>query len=179
MAEHQAAYSLYLMRHGLAVEPGHADFPDDAARPLTPKGEKRVEQIAAGLIQTGFAVDWIVTSPLVRAKQTAELVAASLDSKDSKIAFDSCEALSPGGAFGDIKEYLSGKQEHRRVLLVGHEPDLGRLASRLIGMGKGSGLAFKKGGCCLIHWDDLPLESTGMLVWWLTPRLLRALGKKK
>ena len=175
MAEDKAVYSLYLMRHGLAAERSQAEYPDDVARPLTPKGEKRLEQITAGLVQIGFAVDWIVTSPLVRAKQTGEQVAASLD---TKVALDSCQGLSPGGAFGDLKEYL-GSKEHRRVLLVGHEPDLGRLASRFIGVGKGSGLAFKKGGCCLIHWDDSPLESNGTLVWWLTPRLLRTLAKKK
>jgi phosphohistidine phosphatase len=185
MANDLAGYSLYLMRHGIAVERGSSDFSDDAARPLTPKGKKKLEEIAAGLIRIGFAVDWILTSPLVRAEETAKIVA---DSLASKVPLDVCDALKPGGSHADLKAFLGDHPGRNSVLLVGHEPDLSTLAARLIGAGRHANLAFKKGGCCLIEWPDpsadrmpdrmevLPFETNGTLVWWLTPRLLRGIA---
>jgi phosphohistidine phosphatase len=180
MANDRASYSLYLMRHGIAVEQGSPDFPDDAARPLTPKGKKKLEQVACGLIRLGLAVDWIVSSPLVRAEETAKIVA---DSLPSKVPLDVCDALKPGGSHADLTAFLGSHPDRTRVLLTGHEPDLSILAARLIGAARHANLAFKKGGCCLIQWPDpvseVPFETNGSLVWWLTPRLLRAFAGGK
>ena len=60
--------------------------------------------------------------------------------------------------------------------MVGHEPDLGELAARLIGAGRNANMPFKKGGCCLITFSVFPPKSPGRLVWWLTPRVMRKLA---
>src|ERR1043166_5295799 len=103
MANQESGYFLYLMRHGIAVERGSPDYPDDGARPLTEKGRKRVGQIADGLCNIGFEADWIVTSPLVRARETAHVVAESIH---ARAPLDGCDSLAPGGSFGDLKEFL-------------------------------------------------------------------------
>ena len=167
-------YSVYILRHGIAGERDAQKYPDDSERPLTDKGKKRMRQIADGLIRIGFAVDWIVTSPLVRAAETAEVVAASIG---VKIPMDKCAPLSPGGSVRELATFLSGHADRKRILLVGHEPDLSRLAARLIGAGREANLALKKGGCCLIQCGDLSLSSDGTLIWWLTPRLMRVLAR--
>jgi phosphohistidine phosphatase len=159
------------MRHGVAA-PRDLPGSGDASRPLTPEGKKKTQQIAEGLQRLGWKVDWIVTSPLVRAAETAEIVAASFS---SRVPVDTCAALSPGGSAEDLLAFLGKHADRGRVLLVGHEPDLGALAARLIGAGSRANLAFKKGGCCSIRFDKPPAQSAGQLVWWLTPRVARAL----
>lgn len=168
-----AGYSLYIMRHGIAAEVGTTGVEDDITRPLTGKGKKRMYEVASGLKRLGCELDWIVTSPLLRAAETAQIMAESLP---TRVPVDSCDALSPGGSGEELKEFLAKQPERKRVLLVGHEPDLSILAGRLIGAGRHASLSFKKGGCCLIESEESPFESNGHLVWWLTPRVLRKIG---
>ena len=165
-------YELYIMRHGIAVVRG-ADFADDSKRPLTPDGKKKIKEIANGLKRLGVTVDWIVTSPLVRAVETAEIVAESLA---PNAPMDFCDALRPGGSAETLITFLAKHPNRKRVLVTGHEPDLSGLAGRLIGAGRHANLAFKKGGCCLVEFDQFPPKSPGELVWWATPRLFRKLG---
>ena len=169
--EKQGAYQLFILRHGIALDRASPLVTDDAARPLTPKGRKRVARVAAELGKLGYEFDWIVTSPLVRAAETAEIVAAS---RKPNPPVDVCAALRPGGSPEDVLSFLAKNPDRRSVLLVGHEPDLSALAARLIGAGRDAGLEFKKGGCCLIEYDGSPARSAGRLVWWLTPGVLRA-----
>ncbi len=169
----QTGYELYVMRHGLAVTRGSVRFSDDAQRPLVPEGKERMREIAEGLKQVGFEVDWVVSSPLVRALETAGIIAESLT---SSAPVDVCEAMRPGGSPEDLITFLAKRPSRTRVLVVGHEPDLSELAARLIGAGTHANLAFKKGGCCMIRFDEFPPKSPGQLVWWLTPRLLRKLS---
>jgi phosphohistidine phosphatase len=168
----QIGYELYVMRHGLAVTGGSVRFSDDAQRPLVPEGKEKMREIAGGLKRMGFEVDWIVTSPLVRAVETAGIIAESLA---SSVPVDVCDAMRPGGSPEALLAFLAKRPNCRRVLVVGHEPDLSDLAARLIGAGGHANLAFKKGGCCMISFDEFPPKSPGQLVWWLTPRLLRKL----
>ena len=168
----QIGYELYVMRHGLAVTRGSVRFSDDAQRPLVPEGKEKMREIAGGLKRMGFEVDWIVTSPLVRAVETAGIIAESLA---SSVPVDVCEAMRPGGSPEGLLAFLAKRPNCRRVLVVGHEPDLSELAARLIGAAGHANLAFKKGGCCMISFDEFPPKSPGQLVWWLTPRLLRKL----
>lgn len=160
------------MRHGIAVTPGSKGFSDDSKRPLLPEGKEKMREIAGGLNRMGFEVDWIVTSPLVRAVETAETVAESLA---ARVPVDLCDALRPGGSAEDLIAFLATRPNRRRVLVVGHEPDLSELAARLIGAGDYANLSFKKGGCCMISFDQFPPKDPGQLVWWLPPRLLRKL----
>ena len=174
MEDEQGAYQLFLLRHGIALDRTSPLASDDDARPLTPKGRKRMARIAEELLKLGYTFDWIVTSPLVRAAETAEIIAASAASQKLKPPVDVCAALRPGASREDVLAFLAKNPDRKRVMLVGHEPDLSALAGRLIGAGRDANLEFKKGGCCLIEYDSLPSRYSGRLVWWLTPRALRA-----
>ena len=165
------AYQLFIMRHGIAQDRNSPLAADDAMRPLTPKGRSRMERIATELRKLGYALDWIVTSPLVRAAETAEIVAAS---QQPAPPVDVCQALRPGASREDVLAFLVQNPGRRSVMLVGHEPDLSMLAGWLIGAGREANLEFRKGGCCLIEYGNLPTQYSGRLVWWLTPRALRA-----
>jgi phosphohistidine phosphatase len=166
-------YELYIMRHGIAVVRGASSITDDAKRPLTPEGKQKMREIASGLAKAGVDIDWVVSSPLVRAVETAEIVSETLKSKPP---LDLCDALRPGGAPEALISFLAKRPGRRRVLAVGHEPDLGELAARLIGAGRNANMPFKKGGCCHIVFSEFPPKTPGQLVWWLTPRVMRKLG---
>ena len=168
----QSGYELYIMRHGLAVARGSVGFADDERRPLQPEGKEKMGEIAEGLKRVGVELDWVVSSPLVRAVETARIIAESLA---PSAAVDVCDAMRPGGAPEDVIAFLAKRTDRTRVLVVGHEPDLSELAARLIGAGSHSNLAFKKGGCCMINFEEFPPRSPGQLEWWLTPRLMRRL----
>jgi phosphohistidine phosphatase len=162
---------LYLIRHGIAAERGDA-WPDDTKRPLTDEGVRRLRKIAAGLVRIGVNFDVMLTSPLVRAKQTAEIIAAGLDPHPPIVM---TEALSPGGAYAAVVEELGKQARRRRIALVGHEPGIGALTARLIG--SRHLLEFKKGAIARADLAALPPTGAGSLQWFLTPRLLRKLGK--
>ena len=93
---------LYILRHGIAVEPGTPGIPDDE-RPLTPKGEKRMREIARGLRRLDLKLDRIVTSPLPRARATAEIVADALDARD---LLETADILQAGTAAATIQRWL-------------------------------------------------------------------------
>jgi phosphohistidine phosphatase len=165
------AAELYLIRHGVAAERGEA-WPDDAKRPLTDQGVRRLREIAAGFVEIGVSFDVMLTSPLVRARQTAEIIAAGLDPHPPIVV---TEALSPGGAYAAVVDELAKQARRPRIALVGHEPGIGALAARLIG--SRHPLEFKKGAVARIDLAALPPTGAGSLHWFLTPRLLRKLGK--
>lgn len=169
----QTDYELYIMRHGIAVQRGSAGYTDDAKRPLTPEGANKMRKIAKGLMRLGVDPDWIVSSPSVRAAETAKLVNEDLG---SSIPMDFCDALAPGGSPEALLSFLAKHPNRRRVMVVGHEPDLSDLAARLMGASQRANLAFKKGGCCLITFTEFPPKSPGRLHWWLTPRVMRKLA---
>lgn len=165
------AIELYLVRHGIAAERGDA-WPDDAKRPLTDEGVRRLRKIAAGLSAIDARFDLILTSPLVRARQTAEVLAARMTPQPPIVT---TEALSPGAAHAALLDELAKQTRRRRIALVGHEPGLGVLASRLIGLRQA--LAFKKGAIARIDVAALPPTGPASLQWFLTPKLLRRLGQ--
>ncbi|MBI2817569.1 MAG: phosphohistidine phosphatase SixA [Acidobacteria bacterium] len=167
-----APCEIYIMRHGIATQLGHGTA-DDFKRKLTPDGRAKVEKIARGLSRLGVVFDWIVTSPLVRALETAQII---LDACGGKVPMDVHDGLRPGEPSDALLNFLSKQPKRRRILLVGHEPDLSRFAARLLRTGE-SNLVLKKGGCCLIELDEISLQSQGRLIWWLTPRVLKAIGQ--
>ena len=162
---------LYLIRHGLAAERG-PEYPDDTKRPLTTQGITRLKREACALVELDITFDAILTSPLVRCRQTAEVFASTLQSKPSIMNVD---ALAPGGSFGAIVDELARHTRRERLALVGHEPDLGQLAARLIGAKRS--LEFKKGAICRIDVTALPPTGPGSLAWFATPKMLRVIGK--
>ena len=165
------AVELYIIRHGLAEERGAA-WPDDARRPLTGEGMARLRKEARGLRTIGVAFDVILTSPLVRARQTAEILGAGLEPRPHLV---NIESLSPDRSYAAVMSDLAKHGKRGRIALVGHEPSIGELAARLIG--SRHPLPFKKGAICCIEVDALPPAGPGSLRWFLSPRLLRALAK--
>jgi phosphohistidine phosphatase len=164
-------YELYLIRHGLADERGDG-WPDDAKRPLTEDGIAQLRKAARGLARTGVTFDVIVTSPLVRTRQTAELFAAAFDPRPPIVA---TESLAPAGTPHAVLTDLAKQARRKRIALVGHEPSIGELAARL--SGARHPLEFKKGAVCRIDVDALPPRGAGSLRWFLTPRIMRNLKK--
>ena len=156
---------LYLVRHAIAAERGTA-WPDDRLRPLTRHGIERFTQVVRGLTKLDIKVEVVYTSPLTRARQTAELLAEGLAEPP---LLKVMRALEPGAAPEDVVAAL--RTRSRRVALVGHEPDLGRLAAFLIGAS--TPLAFKKGGVCRIDLTVPVRKGHGSLVWFAPPRFLR------
>ena len=160
---------LYIVRHAIAAQRGDA-WPDDTKRPLTPRGIERFRDAVQGLRALDITLDVVLTSPLTRAKQTAELLASGLSPHPP---VEVIESLAPGGSYSSILEDLAKHGRRTRIACVGHEPDLGHLAARLVGARRP--IPFKKGGVCRI---DLEAPSgPGTLCWLATPRLLRRAGR--
>ena len=162
---------LYLVRHAIAHERGDA-WPDDRLRPLTEDGAARMVKQARGLVALGLTFDAILTSPLVRTRQTADILADAFRAAPRIVETPS---LEPGRGPKDVAAALRDFTRRRSLALVGHEPGLGELAAWLIGL-RGV-LAFKKGSVALIEVALMPPPAaSGELRWFLTPRILRKLA---
>jgi phosphohistidine phosphatase len=165
-----ATLELYLIRHGIAEDRGE-DWPDDSKRPLTSDGIAKLRKEARGLGVIGEGFDHIVSSPLVRTRQTADVFAEVLKNHP---AISLADALAPAGTPAAVIQEITKHVRKARVALVGHEPNLGELAAQLIGAR--APLEFKKGGICRIDFDVLPPKGFGALRWFLPPRCLRKLS---
>jgi phosphohistidine phosphatase len=163
------ALSLYLVRHGIAAERGEA-YPDDDVRPLTPDGVTKFRKAVKGLARLGVSVDVILTSPLLRARQTAQILAKGLG--DTKVV--DTDALRPGGRFDRLVRTVTDSSGHTAIAIVGHEPEIGQAAGRLVG--KSGPLAFNKGAVCRIDFDKWPMDQPGRLRWFVTQKILRKMG---
>ena len=164
-------FELYLIRHGVAAERGES-YPDDTKRPLTTDGIQKLEKEGKALVALDVTFDVILTSPLVRTRQTAETLASIFRTPPPIV---NVQALAPGGTHNAIIDELSKQHRRQHVAIVGHEPGLGELAARLIGLRRP--LEFKKGAICRIDVAALPPAGPGDLRWFLTPRILRKIGK--
>jgi phosphohistidine phosphatase len=164
-------YELYLIRHGIAEERGEK-WPDDNKRPLTDEGMERLREEGRGLVRLGVTFDIVLTSPLVRTRQTAEIIASAFDDRPNVVIADS---LAPGGTFQAVVADLEKHGKKTQLALVGHEPDIGELAARLVGARRA--IEFKKGAVCRIDVDALPPAAPGALRYFLPPKLLRAVKK--
>jgi phosphohistidine phosphatase len=162
---------VYLVRHAIAAERGE-EWPDDTKRPLTETGINRFKEAVEGLAWLDVGIDEIFTSPLVRAKQTATVLAHGLGNKTSVKTLD---ALAPGYSPRQVMNELSRAATHHRIALVGHEPGLDELAAHLIGSPRA--LPFKKGGVCYVTIQGLASRRPGELVWFLPPKVLRRLHR--
>jgi phosphohistidine phosphatase len=152
---------LYFLRHGVA---GNREEwkGDDALRPLTKKGMKKMVSQAKSIDAMDLKLDLIITSPLARAFQTADIVADELDMGE-RLVQD--ERLGPGFGIDDLAQVLQNYPEASNILLVGHEPDFSQTISALIG---GSRLVVKKGGLARVDVINAdPMQ--GELVWLLPP----------
>jgi phosphohistidine phosphatase len=160
---------LVIIRHAVAVPRGTPDMPDDE-RPLTAKGRKRFRRAARGLASVVTRPDVILTSPLPRARRTAEIAAKAW----GKLKPVDAPALA-GGTFEELAVALAPYGEKDTVAIVGHEPDCSELLARLLGTPHAERLTFRKGAAALVEVRG-PLQDGGTLVWYLPPRLLRMLA---
>ena len=165
-----ATLELYLVRHGVAAERGD-EYPDDSKRPLTAEGIARMRKQAKALDALGIAFDVIITSPLTRTRQTADVLAETMKSKAAVVTSD---ALAPAGTPAGVFQELARHMRRGRIALVGHEPNMGELAAQLIGAR--TPLPFKKGGICRIDFAVFPPKGSGQLIWFATPKMLRAMA---
>ncbi|RPH62599.1 MAG: phosphohistidine phosphatase SixA, partial [Chloroflexi bacterium] len=120
--------NLYLMRHAIATEPD--EDTDDSQRPLTEKGRKKLGKIARNLDKLDLTFDLILTSPYLRAHQTAEVVADELNIK-KKLVVES-ENLTPLGFADKLVEEINAREPAENLLIVGHEPFLSHLIGMLV-----------------------------------------------
>ena len=162
---------LLIIRHAAAVPGGTPGIADDD-RPLTPKGKARFRAAAKGLARLTPRPDVLLTSPLPRARQTAEIAAQAFKRLEPRLA----PALA-SGRVEDIMAALAKEPRDVTVAVVGHEPTLGALVARLVGAAGGGPFAFKKGGAALVDLPDGPLAG-GRLVWFVRPRMLRDLAAR-
>jgi phosphohistidine phosphatase len=160
---------LLLVRHAAAVPRGTPGVPDDE-RPLTPKGRAKFSAAAKGLARIAHRPDVLLTSPLPRARATAEIAARAFKriepTVEPALAHENLDAIMAA---------LGAQPAGAMVTVVGHEPTLSALLARLLGAAHGERLAFKKGGAALVDLPDGPLGG-GLLVWFLKPKVLRALA---
>lgn len=163
---------LCLVRHAIAVERGSPGYADDASRPLTDEGRERMKGVARGLARF-WTPQLIVSSPLVRARQTGEIVRNAWGQPPLRYA----ESLANGdhsGLFADLREHGQHK-----VAVVGHEPWLSSLLSyALTGDANIVSSRFKKGGAALVEFPgDVPDTGTARLLWFLPPAATRMMDK--
>lgn len=160
---------LYLVRHGIAVPYGTPGIADDD-RPLTDEGEKRMKQVAKGLRRLGVQPDRIITSPLPRARRTAEIVADVLDLES---ALEVADLLRAGNSAEVIRDWLNSRSEEN-LMLVGHDPAFSDLVGLLVTGQLGPLLCqLRKGGVASFSTDP---SGGGLLLDWLArPRMLRRL----
>lgn len=166
---------LLVIRHGIAedAETFAATGKDDSRRPLTKAGKRKMKEVAVGLREMAENLDVIGASPLLRAQQTAEIVASAY----GDLSVSTTEALSPGSDPASLVHWLGEHASAEFVAIVGHEPHLGMIVTWLMTGGRDSRVEMSKGGAALL---DFPLRVTpgsGTLQWLLTGSQLRRIGQ--
>jgi phosphohistidine phosphatase len=160
--------NLYLLRHGIAVEPFSPRYPRDFDRVLTPKGKRKMRVIAKAMKKMELSFDLVLSSPSLRARETAEIVAAALKHKVELL-----DALAPDGSSKKLLSFLERvKPAPENVLLVGHEPSMSQLISLLVSGDAGIAVVMKKGGLCRLSVGSLRHGRCAALEWLLTPAQL-------
>jgi len=164
--------NVYLMRHGIAQAKGNPKIPSDDERELTKKGAKKARRAAKGLRTLKIPFDRIITSPLPRARETAEIVAKVFDMEEQ---VEDAAELKPQASVESLAARLIEYRDCQELLLVGHQPFLGKAASLLLCRNESADIDLKKGGICCIELNELDMKKPGVLRWMLTPRQLRKL----
>jgi len=166
--------NLYVVRHAIAVERGTPGYDEDSQRPLTDMGRRKMKKIVNGLSELGIELDAIVTSPYVRARDTAMILAKEFERKD-KVALS--DSLIPPGNFESLVNEIREKYDVANLALVGHEPMLSSLISWLTTGNTAMKVTLKKGGVAFLSTDNLYEEGRATLQWLLTPALMVELSK--
>ena len=162
---------LLIVRHAIALERNRERWRDDGARPLSPAGMRQSRKAAAGLKEFCRAPDRLLTSPLARARQTAQILTEVAGWPQAEEAPE----LSPGGAPLAVLTLL-GQKRSKLVAVVGHQPGLGALLTACL-LGEDGALAveMKKNAVACVSFEGSPSAGRAVLQWLATPRMLRRL----
>jgi phosphohistidine phosphatase len=160
---------IYLVRHGIAVDPSEKGPLDDAARPLTAKGRRRFRRLARAFARLGEPPDFIFTSALVRAVQTAEILAGALKANEVGVLDELRPEISVDRLLAEVARRVKDDQS---VALVGHDPQMTQLVIALADLSKEDAdrVDFKKGSIVRIDVGELPSARPSQPRWWLKPR---------
>ncbi len=160
---------LYIIRHAWAGHAGDPEWPNDDERPLTEEGKARFAEVIRKLAKRGFAPQMVVSSPLVRCLQTAQIVVGGVPGKPSLVARDE---LRPAGDWRKLLRWIAGrKKQVEELAWVGHAPDVGHIAAELLGAPSES-IDFAKGSVACLWFDETPELRGGELCWLATAKLL-------
>lgn len=158
---------LYLVRHAQAEEADAERFPDDGLRPLTAVGQKRFRRVVRRLAAAGMRVDRIATSPLLRCRQTAAILAQELPGEPP---VQEVTALAPGGDAAELLAWTAA-QDCDAAAWVGHAPDVNELAGLLSGS-PATAWRLKRGATLCLEFPAAPAAGQGLVRWFATARLL-------
>ena len=166
---------LLVIRHGIAEEAEEfaATGMDDSRRPLTKSGKRKMKEVAAGLRENLQTLDVLGASPLLRAQQTAEIVAKAY----GDLSVSTVQALSPGSNPSGLVDWLGEHASAEVVAVVGHEPHLGMLVTWLMTEARDSRVEMSKGGAALLEFTSRVTAGSGTLQWLLTGSQLRQIGQ--
>ncbi len=164
---------LYIVRHGIAIDREDPSCPPDAERYLTEEGVEKTGQVAKGLAALGVTADLMLSSPYIRAVQTAEIIATALDCDPHKIR--KVDLLLPGAEPSLLFRELAKDKRASSVFLFGHAPQLDDVIATALGS-KNHVTALKKAGVALLELKRIS-PPVGLLVWLAPPKLLRRSGK--
>jgi phosphohistidine phosphatase len=160
---------LYIVRHAWATHPDNPNYPDDRLRPLTKAGRNRFAKVIENLAQRGFRPQVVVTSPLLRCLQTAELIVAG--GAGNREIVQRAE-LEPGSNLDELLQWMNRELvKYDEVAWVGHNPDIGHMTAALVGAG-GEAFDFSKGAVAAIRFEDPPAVGAGVLHWLVTAKIL-------
>jgi phosphohistidine phosphatase len=161
--------NLFIVRHAWAADRKESQWPDDDLRPLTEEGQQRFANVVGALATRGLEADVIASSPLVRCRQTADILAAGLPGKPEIVELD---ALRPGSDLERLLRWtVRQARQHPAIAWVGHAPDVDELAAALIGQPTGR-IRFAKGAVACLDFDRALAAGSGELRWLVTAKVL-------
>jgi len=164
---------LYIARHGDALDVGRQGIARDHDRPLSDEGVRRTEEAGRALQAMGVRVDRVGSSPLVRAEQTARILAAAI-AADAPL--ETCPFLAPGACARDVADWMN-RCGGEALMIVGHMPDLGAVTAALVSRPAAAGVVFKKGAIACVDFPTGVQLGAGELEWLMQPAQLRAVDK--
>lgn len=163
---------IYIVRHGKALDHADQRVTSDEMRWLIDEGRAEVETMAALLARLGVTPDLVLTSPLVRARQTAEIIAERLGAPAPTI----CDELAPGGSPAGVLAEIASHGKPKTVVAAGHMPGVAWLLGHLLHQDQNCGIGFKTGAIARIGLPDADLApGTGRLRWMIPPTVAQRL----
>lgn len=159
---------LFILRHGKA-EQRSSTIKSDSNRKLTEEGKKEIEDIANAFLSLKIKFDYVISSPLKRAKQTAEIILK----KYKDISLIEWNELKPESKKDSLFEKLSSFKINSAILLVGHEPFLSSMIGEIISGDNGCRVVLKKGGLAKINLSSFKPKISGELLWLITPKQIK------